>query len=591
MYSEQVKPSTFDKLVIDCVNDHEEMKSTRIGIFEEMIKTNMIDVNEALSFVVKEMKNISDMGMVVICLRNGADRNLYIDANALGPAHILVYAQHTLPKSLFEMFYIIMVMSGSDVSRDAYKRVIVEDPMIFYTKKNDYSVPLIKVESVHDWLKKIKDFKLPAYTSDLIELVKTKNDRHIYGVYLNTVQFGKWDIECVSYMLYSRNSNWQNVEITFSSKEEKIKQGSVYLKIAINATFYDLVVAQLNVGYRPTYIDFSFWIQHYKTIKHVHNVDYLIDQLESSFIELIKRGYKIDLYYLDEIGSINPDFRRTLYDEYEKPLYDKVCSITNDGYIPDEIKNVSVYLGIPEGVTKASFCSSIESITKADHDSLIKANRKRSTDAISNKLNLLSDYINNNHFNGCTNISSFENDPLTYPVDLLSYYKDSDNHTWCFLSNDFESLLRNKINPSTKERLPDDFLVKLKQQTDMLEYFGIPLTDPKTINKIIAEIKSIDTPTNKESDVIINRVQLLLESKGYTKAFIIKEMKLRDLVNKFKRIDVNIDEILILSESEYDKTIENARTEFSPQVMYNLICFALNDVLTYNIEQLKNFLK
>lgn len=589
--------TTLDKLILDCVNDRDGMKSTRIGLFEEMIKTGIIKVDDALPILVKEMKTVSDMGIVSICLRNNVNRNLYVEAESLGPAHIIVYAYHTLNRQLFDMFYIIMVMSGSDVTLPCYKKIVEENPFLFYKKANDRRVTfeedsLIKTDTVYEWLKQKKDFNLPLLKTDLLTLVKKKSDRSVYGVYLDTNQFCEWTPDDIDYMLFSRNSKWQNIMFETDDKsEDKLTQDSIYLKIAISATFYDLVLAQMNSGLRPTYIDFSFWIYHYKTIKQINNVDYLVDQLEKSFIELIKRGFKIDLYYLDEIGSINPELRVTLFEEYQKPLFEKVCSVTQDEHIPNDIKNVSVYLGIPESADKSSFCSSVESITQANHDSLIKANRKRSTDAISSKLNLLSDFINHSHFEGCINISSFEENPLNYPVDLLAYYKDNEGQTWCFLSNDFESLLRNKVNPSTKTKLPDDFLNRLEQQRNILKYFGIPLSDPKTINRIIADIKKSETPSNKESDEIISNVQLVLTSKGYTESFITKNMKLRDIVTKFDRVGVAINEILIISESEYDKTIEKARTEFSPRIMYNLICFCLNDVLKTNIEQLQKFLK
>lgn len=578
-----------DKIITDCINDHDEIKSTRISLFENMIKTNMIDVNDALPIIVKKMKSISDIGMIVICLKNNVDRNIYVNAESLGPAHILLYAYNHHSEKLFEMFYIIMVLSGAEVTLPAYKKIDNQDGTSFYkkdkSKKSKENESLIKIESIYDWLKQKENFNLPAFPTELIEHVKHKNDKSIYGVYLDTSQFGKWQPNDIQYMLFSRNSKWKNVD-TFNKDD-----GSLYLKIAINATFLDLVVNMLDSGLRPNYVDFSFWISHYKNIRKVHNTEYLINQIEQMFIQVIKRGFKIDLYYLDEIGSINPELRVTLYEEYQKPLYTKVCSNINDPFIPDEIKAVSVYLGIPDGIDKSRFCSSIESITQADYESLIRANRKRSTEAISSKINLLSDFINHTHFDGCTNISSFEENPLNYPIDLLAYYKDNDNQTWCFLSNDFESLLRNKVNPTTKANLPGEFLNRLGQQRDLLEYFDIPLTNPKTINKIISEIKKDDIISNKESDEIINRVGLILESNGYSEQFIVKKMKIRDIVNKFKRVDIDIQEILLLSESEYDKTIENAKTEFSPRIIYNLICYVLHDVLTKNIEQLTVFLK
>ena len=416
----------------------------------------------------------------------------------------------------------------------------------------------------------------------MIQNIKTHPKKDVYGVYLNTDQFGKWKPEVLNHMVHSRNSNWKNLDITFKE--------SFYLKVAVSSTFLDLVVKMLNDGLIPSYVDFSFWIARYKTIKQSYNKEYLVNQIEMMFIDLIKRGFRIDLYYLDEIGLIDPRFRLTLFEEYQKPLYMKVCSKTEDGYIPDKIKGVSVFFGVPEGINKTNFCESIHSITQAQSNSLIEANNRRVKDAILSKVNLLSDYINNSRFEGCSNTASFEEHPFSYPLDLLAYYKDDEGHTWCFLSNNFESLLHKKINPSSKKELPEEFINRLTQQTELLKHFKIPLSNPKTISKIIADLKKNEVPNNVETDEIVSRVRMLLETKDISEDYIIKKMKISEIVKRFKKIGVDIQDILLLSDSELEKTIDTSETEFSPKIIYNLICYCLHQELSFNIEKLSLFL-
>lgn len=583
---EQIDLVKVDKIVTDCILSDEENKSTRIGLFEEMIKNGMVDVNNALPIIVKEMKSIADLGMIVICLRHGADRNSYINVRGMGPAHILIYAYdvHFIRnKKLFEMFYNIMVLNGASTMLPSYDSKI--------HKNNVYDRTVIQMESVYEWMRNNgkNSFTLLPVASEILRYIKSDEtqlyDKEVYAIYLNDTTIIKWNVEMLSYMLNSRNSNWKNIKPNIKELD------STFLKVAVNATFLDLVIAMLDDGMRPSYTDFSFWIYHYKHIYTFHNVEYLIEQCEDMFIELIRRGFQVDLYYLDEIGSVNPQFRITLFDEYEKPLYSKVCNYKEDQYIPDEMKDVAVYLGIPEGFSKKSFCNSVEHVTSADLDSLLKANQKRNSQAIGSKLNFLTDFINNNGLGYCDNKEDFTDNPLDYPNNLLAYYKDNENKTWCFLSKDFENLIYTKINPSTKQILPSDFLDRLENQTKLLKFFKIPLSEPKTISKMIAEIKKNDTPSNDKTNAIIQKIKNVLLIKGMTEDTIINKMKIRDIINKFKKIEVNIQDILLISNSELDKTISTAKIEFSPKIMFILICVTLDESFDKDVGLIEIFLK
>ena len=578
---EHLKLFKVDQLITDCVSSIDEIKSTRIGLFEEMIKTGMIFVDEALPIIIKEAKTIADLGMIVICLKNKVFRNLYVHTKGLGYAHIIIYAFsiHFLSnKRLFEYIYNLLVLSGSSTFLHCYNSID--------ERKTD---SLIQSESVYEWLvnKGKGNFKCKSVSSEIFEYIKSndclKFDKEIYSVYLDDTSFCDWDPEMIPYLLYSRNSNWKKLKIT--------KKDNFYLKIAINATFLDLVINMLDDGLRPKYIDFSFWIAHYKHIYSYNNVDYLVSQCEGGFIELIKRGYQIDLYCLNEIGSINPKLRIQIIDEYSKPLWNKICNYKTDDYIPDEIKEVAIYFGIPEGTSKENFCNSVEHITSADLNSLVNANREKNSQAISSKINFLADYVNSRVSGKCDNLVDFNDNPLDYPNDLLAYYNDGSGKTWCFLSKDFESLIHSQINPSTKQKLPFDFINRLKYQTDQLKFFGIPLSEPKTVSFLINKIKKPDTPSNEKTDEIIKRIINVLNYRGITEFKIMNTIKLKEIILKFQRIDIDIKQILLISESELDKSINDANTEFSPKIIFILICILLDNKFNIDTSSIEQFCK
>lgn len=584
---EELSPAKIDHVIADCVNSSNEEKSTRIGLFEQLLKTGIIPVNEALPIAIKEIKSIVDISIILICLRHGADPNLYINVKGLGPAHIIIYAFYlhfSNNRNLFNILYNFLVLRGSSTRNTSYEKVV--SPLAAYgVKQNDD----IKMESVYEWLinNSKGEFQMPSIASEIFHYITSEkcshHDKEIYSVFLNDTTICKWTPDIIPFLLYTRNPRWKSIEI--------YEKDSIYLKIGFNATFSELVIQMLDDGLRPSYLDFTFWIAHYKHVSSFHNDDYLIGECEKMIIELVRRGYQIDLYCLDEIGSINSQFRTLLMDEYQRPLYTKVCSHREDGYIPDEMRDVAIYLGIPEGYDKEIFCNSVEHITSAELESVVKANQKRNSYAIGSKLNFLTDFINSTGLGSCDNRIDFNDNPLDYPNSLLAYYKDTSGKTWCFLSKDFEKLLHTKLNPTTKTPLPGDFLNRVATQTEVLKFFNFPLNEPKTISKILNEIKKSQLPTNTKTDEILTRVRYLLDSRGLSEEILTKRMTINEIIGKFNRIGIDICELLCLSESEFDKSLFNAKTEFSPKMCFIIMCNALDVELRKDITLIEIFLK
>lgn len=615
---EHINLKNLDHLILDCVNTHNETKSTRIGLLEDMIEDGIATADEALAICIKEIKNISDLGMLAVIMKNGANRNLYVNVKGMGPAHILIYGFSQLPYDIFIRFYNLMLLFGSSSLSPCYLPKEEKEAKEEKEKKekNDYkshndrhvhfndnhSKTNIVLESVKEWIisksrTKIELFDTASQVYSYIKSDKCSNsDKYLYSVYLNDESIIEWTPEVLTLMLNSRNSNWNNVKINIdseTSQKELYDMKSKFLKVAVNATFLELATSMLNLGYRPNYIDFTFWIAHYKHLVEYVKVESLIKEIEIIFLELVKRGYKLDLYCVDEIGYVNPEFRVKIIEEYEKPLWQKVCSYTDDLYIPDEIKDVIVYLEVDIEASKSSICSNIEKITMADLDSLKSANRKRNSHLISSKLNMLTDFINSDpkhNSNGrCDNLNDFNDNPLDYPDRLLMYYRDTDNKTYCFISKDFANLVHSGINPSTKKRLPTEFVERLKSQIKLLNYFGIPLSDPKTVDRLIHDIRKDDTLSNKETNSILTKIKDILESRGIDEDAMMNSIPIKSYITKFNKIGIDIQKILLIPESEFDKTIETMKSEFSTKMIQIIICYCLYQKLKEDITLVNQF--
>ncbi len=596
---EHLKLSELDHLILDCINTNNEVKSTRIGLLEDMIEDGITTADEALAICVKEIKHISDLGLLTVIIRNGASKNLYVNVKGMGPAHILIYGFSKLPHDIFIRFYNLMLLFGYSSLSPCYEKK--ENSENRENRKVHFDETNVVMESVKEWILTRSKIDLFDTASQVYSYIKSDkcsiSDKYLYSVYLNDDSIIEWTPEVLPLMLNSRNSSWHKLKINIDpemSVKEVYDMKSKFLKVAVNATFLELATSMLNLGYRPNYIDFTFWIAHYKHLVEYVKVESLIKETEIIFLEVIKRGYKLDRYSVDEIGYVNPEFRVKLIEEYEKPLWQKVCSYTEDSYIPDEIKDVIVYLEIDAESDKPSICTNIEKITGADLDSLKAANRKRNSHLISSKLNMLNDFItfsSNSHIaNGrCDNLNDFNENPLDYPDRLLMYYRDTDNKTYCFISKDFANLVHTGINPSTKKKLPGEFVERLKNQIKILNYFGIPLSDPKTVDRLIHDIRKDDVLSNTETNNILTKVKDILESRGIDEDAMMNSIPMKTYISKFNKIGIDIQKILLIPESEFDKTIQTMKSEFSTQMIQIIICYCLYQKLKEDITLVNSF--
>lgn len=575
-----------------------EMKSTRIELLNEILKNNFTNINDTLSIVISKIKTEIDLAVICVCIKNGADPNTYLDVKDLGPAHVLVYAYTILSKELFEMLYYLMVLMGANVNLPAFK---IEQKVFGELDVSSYKKSSIIIESVYDWLLN-RDLHLKRLPSEIIgHIISSDFDPHkreILSVYLDEEELLKgahhhhhhhyyWTTDMIPYLLCVRNPNWKKIKLP---NELSLTEKSEFLKIAVNSTFSQLVSNMLEMGYRPTYIDFAFWIAHYKQLHTIDSEKFLISECEKMFLSLANVGYQMDLYCIDEIGSISPEFRVKLIDEYNKPLWRKVCS-QNDEYIPDDLRNVSIYLGIPSESHKKDFCTAIERLTMSDLQTLLKANRKRNSETIASKINFLSDYFTETHrCVTCDNFTSFKDNPLDYSEKMLAYYRSSDQKIWCFLSKDFERLIQSGINPSNNEKLPFEFLQQIQSKINVLKHFGIPLNDNKSIESVILSLKSPDEPNNIKTDIYINSIKNLLELKGITEETIIYQMKIGDLINRFKRIGIDIKNTIMIYDFSSDQTLSIIKSDLSLLMMFNLICISLYDVVKQDPRNFDKFI-
>lgn len=560
---------------------HEE-KSTRIGLVSEILENDEFDADTCLSMSLRTIKHIHDIGLAAVCISRGANPNIYIDTKKLGPAHVLLAAFAEIPKEVFKIFYYYMVLKGANPSLPCYD-TDADDILGEFEKKPMSIIP----ETVHQWLKNQKQ-ELPVSATLAFESLHllTKKERLCLSVLLNNETIEPWNEDALEFICLSRNGSWDKLNISNTD--------SIFLKMAFKSTFSELFISILNSGVRPSYYDICYFISHMSYIYKTEIFSRLRHSCKEMISALVERGASMDLYQVDEIGYSDPEFRVNLINSYKKPLWEKVCSIRTDSYIPKELSEATIFFGISSDVTKDTLCSNFEDITTASLEALVKTFKKKNSRIMAQKTSLLTDFINSIPEVRCENPEEISGDPMEFSDKALAYYKDTDGKNWCFLSNSFENLISTGVNPATSKPLPKDFLTTVKLQKDFLEMFEIPLHDPKTISKIMKSLTSKQEISNDETNIILSRVVPLLDSRGFSEARI-KKMKISELIIRFSRIGISLEDFIEITDDDKTKSVDEGVKDsiriLSARMIYILICRLLFDKFTEDIQLLERFTK
>jgi hypothetical protein len=565
----KVSEKSMKQLLTEMSKMTHEQKSTMIGLIEHILQNKNFSPNECMALSLDVIKNEHDLGLLCVCLRHGANPNMYIDAHKIGPAHFLVAASKKLSRDLYAIFYCYMVLKGSNPQNPCF------DPKAFD------GVDIVP-ETVHVWLKN-NGYELPSSATTIFDLIPRfpPRDKLCLSVLLDA-NYAIWDVQALEFMLIARNPDWKKVK--YETKD------TIYLKMAFKSTFPDFFKALFDDGFRPTYYDICYFISHMVTIYRIPH-SYVLRNMCKEMIDCcVDRGVEFDIYQLDEMRNVDPEYVVDLEDKYKKPLWSKICSIKTDQYVPGELSETTIFFGIPEDIEKYELCSNFEEITSADVESLVKAFKKKNSREMGMRINMLTDFINATPEAHCDNYQSISGDAMEYSDKALAYYKDKDGKNWCFLSNSFESLLSRKINPINGRPLPREFLHSVEYQKRFLDDFGISLHEPKTIRSIIDKLKRNQDISNTKTDSILSRVTSLLEMNGTPKSKLMN-MKIFELIRRLSNIDISLEDIIEIHDEDRDLQLKDFNKCLTSQMLYIIICRLVYDKMLEDITKMEKFIR
>ena len=522
------KVNLLDYEIINCIKElqmNNTNKSVYYLYFIKSIENNILDPNLLLSISINNIKKDNDCILPVLALRYGANSNIYLRSK-YGNVHLIVYTLLTLRENrieeiLLDFLLYCFIIKGSNVLQYCTIQTKVEETVNtnidnnFIAKILGESAEEIKTSKsegdkiIKNWLyengkaqfsekENIKD--LIFDNKEVSDIYKQKlaiicdnpeyllNIRNIKKINISDIL----EIRCIN-ILNTINYDIENEEI--NGEYQGIKK-SIYcvwfqafkhfLDKGLNVTYFSInrLVLKLNIAYK-------------------NNNTILISELTDMLLYAITKGCHIDTEQLNIIAISNNQLEKDVIRVYESPYWKKICG-NNNKHIPDNLKRLAFNLNINYSDTKETICSNLNTLNSIpDKETLKQSAINRQQKRISDDVASISNFINGS--STLLESSNLENS-FEYSDYYVSYYKDSNNNLWCFLSNMYESLLKSQINPNTNELLPDMFLDQIKYKLKVLKELNINISNPRKIDSVIDELSINDKITNTESDYIVNTI-------------------------------------------------------------------------------------
>lgn len=543
--------------IIDCILDfkkekNEDIKSLYFLYFIKSIENNILESNTLLSIVLNKLDNNDNdyyYNLIILCLRYGANSNLYLKSK-YGDIHIILYIVLSMRESNINLtkidflIYCFMIM-GSNLTQNSFIQENISEEISTNSNIDNSFIstilgkpkinekPIQNNISIVDWL----------YNNGIGQFKKIVSGHQINILNLNELIFENKTIKpnykkllaiiCdnAEYALNIIDSEFLNIELIIKFRSfnilkslpnndyynciKELKGGHIFgLKISIDICSFESFKHFFDKGLILNYFTLNILLL---KIKHSYDINgkIIIDELINILKYSIEKGTHLDLEQLNLITMSSKQLEDDIKLIYGKPMWKKVCENTSSNYIPENLKKIAFNLNLDFSDTKSNICENLNKISSIPNKETLKqSSQNRQQKKMSNELSLISDYINNEPpLIVCENL----NDGFDYTDYSISYYKDSNQKTWCFLSNMYENLLKNKINPNTNELLPELFNEQIEYKFNILNKLNIKYSTPKTILESIDELEINDKINNEESDFIVDTI--------YSLAFMYKIVK------------------------------------------------------------------
>lgn len=538
-----------------------EEKATHIELFNAILSDRLYDPSKCLALSLRHLKTKEDIGIVVTCLINNADPNLYMNIKDIGPVHVLYAINYLLDETLFRILYHVMVTNGSDgdLNLHNYSKHISFDEYSFEPSPEDETV-FSKLTGINRNLNEQEQMYLQIFT--------------------NQKSVDSWNISDLEIMIVARNSEWENIKTDVKD--------SLFLKLAFKSTFYELLDKMIKSGIRPNYFDMWYFITRTAKIYGDPEMHLLREIYKDMLVLLIKTGVSMDVHQFDQLAKINEELKVTTSNEYNGPLWVKVCSREDDDYLPAELNEAALIFNITPGASKSEICNTFREIASSRLEDVISHFKNINVDGLTKSVSTLSDFISNSVNDKCYNEHESGDDFMEFSEKTLAYYRDNEGKIWCFTSNTFRELVDEGINPINKKPLPIHFSEIVRHKIHFLERNNIDLNDPQTISTMMKRLTSVQKVSSDESNEKSGNIEYLLKHRGFSKDRILN-MKIKELAARFRSIGIVLTDYIETDIDDEKLTLSRLGNNLSGNNMYILIALLLFESFEEKIDRIDMF--
>lgn len=449
---------------------------------------------------------------IALCLRFGADSNLYVNAPKLGTIHILGYVYSVLggdrfvedingaDENVLNTIVLMLVAEGSRPSLPMYDRKAGKI-------RGAGDVPATSL-SVAEWLND------QGYTT-ILDRVSIGDPSELQKV-VDPESLTILSILLDMPSLMSPNRNYESRDMLLAIRAfspisfDKIPTpdtmiGMDYKSLDdsvtyLNSAAYDKLVKR---GQLPSYLLVNKILIGMRAYRNMGRI-LAVQELERMLLSSIAVGTQLDQDQLSIISVMGQDVLEAVTREYEQPYWRKICRAPNtSGATPEPLRRLAISLNIDPTMSKSAICESISNLSKADKEALKDAARRRQQIRLASNLGTMNEFLGGKIPNlVCRNKSLLPHDPFDYNDIDIAYYRDDQGAIWCFGSDAFQSILESGVNPYNSTLLPESFKQQLRYQIDVLKRLGVDASRGEIgiySSRIpITFSQSIDSLTNKD---------------------------------------------------------------------------------------------
>jgi hypothetical protein len=533
------------------------------------LQRNAINPDVTILQAIPRAKTKEYLISIALCLRFGADANMYVDAPKLGTVHILGY--------------VYTVLGGDKFSDDiADNNVLNTIVLMLIAKGSRSSLPMFDRKGG-----KIRDQTEAPSTS--LSVNEWLNDQG-YVTILNKINTGdssqlqqtvdKESLTILSILLdmptiVGRNYEPQDMvlairafsPISFDKIPIPTTRIMADFKSLDDSVVYlnsDAYQKLLNKGQLPSYVLVNKILIGMRSYRNNDRI-IAVQELEKMLLSSISVGTQLDLDQLNIISTMGRDILDAVNKEYDQPYWRKICkspnfnpnpnpntsgTTINQRNIPEPLRRLAISLNIDPNMSQSAICENITALSKSDKEALKEASRRRQQLRLAGDLGQMNEFLNGKIPNlVCRNKALLPNDPLDYNDIDIAYYRDDQGAVWCFTSDNFESILESGVNPYNSIMLPNSFKEELQYRINILKRLGINATDigiytskiPITFNTSIDNLTSKDVITEKTSERLLESF-IQLAGKNGISPVTIRSLSKDNMINALRSIgyDINI---------------------------------------------------